>query len=33
MIHSEWLPDLDVQKLAMASTEEVRADAVQAFLA
>jgi Uma2 family endonuclease len=30
---SGWLPDLDLQKLAIASTEEVRADAVQKFLA
>jgi Uma2 family endonuclease len=31
--HSEWLPDIDLQKLAVASTQEVRVDAVQAFLA
>jgi Uma2 family endonuclease len=31
--YSGWLPDLDLQKLAIASTEEVRADAVQKFSA
>jgi Uma2 family endonuclease len=32
VLQSTWLPDLDLQKLAIASTQEVRADAVQAFL-
>lgn len=31
--NSMWLPDLDLQRLAVASTQEFRADAVQAFMA
>lgn len=29
---SAWLPDLDLQRLAIASTQNFRADAVQAFV-
>jgi Uma2 family endonuclease len=29
--HSIWLPNLDLQKLAIAATQEFRADAVKAF--
>jgi hypothetical protein len=29
---SIWFPDLELQKLAIGSTQEVRADAVKAFL-
>ena len=30
---SVWLPDLDLQRLAIAATQEFRADAIQAFFA
>ncbi len=30
---SGWFPDLDLQRLAIASTQDFRADAIQAFLA
>ena len=30
---SVWLPDLDLQRLAVAATQEFRADAIQTFLA
>jgi hypothetical protein len=29
---SGWLSDLDLQRLAIASTQEFRADAIQAFV-
>ncbi|MEO1148837.1 MAG: Uma2 family endonuclease [Cyanobacteria bacterium J06638_22] len=29
---SDWLPDLDLKRLAIAATQEFRADAVQAFM-
>ena len=29
---SGWLPDLDLQRLAIAATQEFRADAIQAFM-
>ncbi|MEM6592465.1 MAG: hypothetical protein AAF651_11455 [Cyanobacteria bacterium P01_C01_bin.73] len=28
---SDWLPNLDLQRLAIASTQEFRADAIEAF--
>ena len=31
--HSNWLPELDLQRLAIAATQEVRADAVAMFTA
>jgi Uma2 family endonuclease len=32
IVCSGWLPELDLQRLAMAATEEFRADAIQAFV-
>jgi Uma2 family endonuclease len=31
--HRVWLPGLNLQRLAIAATQEFRADAIQAFLA